>query len=301
MDDVWRGIAYVLGTKLWVGMWKAHPRVCLSVWACVSILLSRASQGECRAGWSGCWVSNWCDCSHYSCPQRLALPSPVNLCQAFGWLDTELTWPSFGGVMWTNAHSRQMNIHEYTVTYSQEHIHKETQHWHANERHRYAARQRNARAHTHTSTHNLSSKSRNSIWDMVLDSITMMKRESTWQCCWWNSIKQWCERVCECVCVRAVAMSADNVRTYSQSEKWGCWYQVLAHRYTWRPFCLHTSPGMSEWHLIWRLLKLLNMIHSHRNVFLPDLLHKHCMFNWEANGKDLPPNHSDFKHRAMSC
>lgn len=35
--------------------------------------------------------SNWCDRSHYSCPQRLALPSSVKLCQGFGLLDTELT------------------------------------------------------------------------------------------------------------------------------------------------------------------------------------------------------------------
>lgn len=54
MDDVWWGVAYVLATKLWVGMRQAHPCACLSSRACVSTLLSRASQGECWAGWSGC-------------------------------------------------------------------------------------------------------------------------------------------------------------------------------------------------------------------------------------------------------
>lgn len=72
------------------------------------------------------------------------------------------------------------------------------------------------------------------------------------------------------VCVRADSMSADNVRTHSQREKWGCWYQVLTHCSTWCSFCLQRLSAMTERHLLWWPLKLLNMIHSFRHIFLSD-------------------------------
>lgn len=68
-------------------------------------------------GWViGVAVPNWCDCSRYSCHQRLALPPPVNLCQGFDWLDTELTWQSFGD-MCISVHQetcRNLNIESLT-------------------------------------------------------------------------------------------------------------------------------------------------------------------------------------------
>lgn len=74
----------------------SRARAYLSEHVCRLCYLEPASV-ERGAGWSGLSAPNWCDCSHCSCPQSLALPSPVNLCQEFGWRDTVLTWQVLWG------------------------------------------------------------------------------------------------------------------------------------------------------------------------------------------------------------
>lgn len=80
MDDVCPGVAYIWASKLWVGMWWALLPARLSV--CVWLLCYLWPAGASAV--LGGQVSNWCDCSLSARPQRLALASPVNLCQWFG-------------------------------------------------------------------------------------------------------------------------------------------------------------------------------------------------------------------------
>lgn len=149
MDDVWRTVAYVLGTKLWVGMQRVHPRLCvcrICLSMCVWTLLSRASEGECRAGWSDCRFL-----IDATAPSALALkgwrcPLLLICARDLSWLDTGVTWPSFGRLMmWTNTirkkNSRQINIQSFK--------HKETwTHMQMGD----TDTQRDARTHTHLHT-----------------------------------------------------------------------------------------------------------------------------------------------------